>query len=359
MHMPGKNVDYIYAAMLGERPWTDLLKQVTQDTPAGKATLQMYDYQRPENSFVALQSGFDEAALQAYRSHYVALNILQQSLALRPNGIGFSDDVLVSREQRAKDSFFNEWLAPNEVKASAGVKIDKVGAEAVSLVLLSDKADGTWRNRMARELTSLAPHLQRASDFYKRRNQASSSDTLTRELLNVFGAGALLIRRGGHIEFMSPEVMRLLEGHSTLLCFNNSRLHVRAGELSDMISQMSNPRYTGPKTIDYYLSGLKISLIRPEQDSMNMLFNGASLIVVLRGTKEGPPRFDRKLVARTYNLTPAEMRALDGLVAGKSVAKIALEAKRSRETIRVQIRSLYVKIGAHSEADVIRLVRPH
>lgn len=357
--MLSSEIDYIYAAMLGELSWSDFLDRLTQDTPARKATLQLYDYQRPETSFVALQSGFDEAALQAYKSHYVSLNILQQSLAFKPNGIGFSDDVLVSREQRAKDSFFNEWLAPNEIRASAGVKIDKAGSQAVSLVLLSDKADDAWRSRAADKLTSLAPHLQRASDFYKRSSQASWRDTLTGELLDIFSTGILLIRRTGLIEFMSPEVMRLVEKQSTVLYFNNSRLHIRDIELSDMISQMTKVDYAGPKSINYYIPGLKLSLIRPAQDTMSMLFNGSTLIIVIQGIKSKAPQFDRKLIARTYNLTPAEMRALDGLVAGKSAAQIAHEAKRSRETIRVQIRSLYAKIGAHREADVVRLVCRH
>lgn len=352
------DIDHLYAAMLGERSWAAFLQHLTRDIPAGKATMQMYDHLHRDNSFVAQQTGFDSAALEAYKSHYVTQNLLQQAMAAKPGGVGIPDDALVPGSARRRNSFFNEWLMPNEVRASAGIKISTSGQRVSSLVLLSGHADDDGRTHMARKLTTLGPHLQRARAFYKQFSPGTQMDLLSQSVPEVFGAGVMLIRSDGHIAFMNSAVAGLLEGQTTPLVFNNSRLHVRPGELADRISLMTRTDYAGPRSVDFYLPHLKVSLRRPEQDNMHMLFYGASLIIMLSGLTATPLTFERRLIAQTYRLTPAEMRAIDGLVGGKNAADIATEAGLSRETIRAQIRSLYAKTGAHSQADIIRLVRP-
>lgn len=356
--MLNNTIDHLYAAIFEERPWTDFLQQLAHDIPGGKATMQMYDCQHPENSFVALQTGFENAALTAYSSHYTKLNILQQSLALQSSGLAFSDDVLVAAKIRAKDSFFNEWLFPNEVKASAGIRIQATGTRSVSLVLLSGQANSTCRSHMTNKLNSISPHLQRANNLYKRRAHAAQIGIVERNLLDRLDTGMLLLKENGHIAFMNDAAQRLLEGHSKVLGFNNSRLHIRDDELSSLVFKMMKVDTVEAKSIDYYSPGLKLSLIRPELNSIDALFNGASLIILITGIADRRLRFDRKLIAQSYRLTAAEMRALDGIVSAKSVTEIAKDAGLSRETIRVQIRSLYAKTGAHSQADIIRLVRP-
>ena len=351
-------IDHLYAAMLGEHSWSCFLEHLVRKVPGGKATLQMYDRQQPDNSFVATQTGFDASALAAYSSHYAKLNLLQQSLAARPIGRAYADDVLVPGNARASDCFFNEWLMPNDVKSSAGIKIHASGPQAVSLVLLSGQADGACRRQMTGALNGLAPHLHRVSEFYRRRNEAVQVGALERELLDRFGTGMLLLKSGNRIGFINDAARQLLEGQTSSLCLSSSKLHIRDVELADLAAMMLKASSTEPKSVDYYCPGLKLTLLRPEQDSMDALFNGARLVVLISGIASRPPRYDRKLLATTYGLTAAEIRAVDGLVEGKSAAEIAAAAGLSRETIRVQIRSLYSNTGVRSQADIIRLVRP-
>lgn len=352
-------IDHIYASMLGEHPWTAFLENLTDNIPAGKATLQMYDYTNPENSFVALQSGFEDSALEEYALHYSKLNVLQQALARKPNFVGISDKDLVSKEVRKKNSFFNEWLEPNEIKSSAGIKVNGSGSQAISLVLLSGEDSDECRSKMADTLTGLSPHLQRAVDFYRRIKHPDVNNDFSQGLVDTFGMGFILINADCRIDVINNNAQKMLEEASFPLSFKSCRLHISDGELSSKISEMTKIRYAGPKSCDYYFPGVKVSLHRPDKDNMDMLFNGASCMILINGISKKPLRFDRKLIARTYCLTAAEMRAADGVIQGKSAAEIAQEAGLSRETIRVQVRSLYAKMGAHSQADVIRLVRPH
>lgn len=351
-------IDHLYATVMGERSWYSFLERLVRDVPDGKATLQMYDCHHPENSFVAMQTGFDSSALTAYGSHYAKLNLLQQSLAGRPNGVAFADDVLVPQTIQTRDSFFNEWLLPNDVRSSAGIKINASGARAVSLVLLSGRTDAVSRRQMTETLNGLAPHLRRVSEFYSRRDLVQQRAATERDMLGQFGTGMLLLKSDGHIGFINAAARQLLESRTSVLCVASSRLQIRDRELAEIVSAMMKEVCPKKGSIDYYTPGLKITLLRPEQDNMEALFNGAQLIVLITGIASQPPRFDRKLLAQAFGLTAAEMRAVDGLVAGRSAAEMASAAGLSRETIRAQIRSLYAKTGSHSQADIIRLIRP-
>lgn len=351
-------IDHLYAAMLGERPWSSFLERLVRDLPGGKATLQMYDSHRPEASFVALQTGFEPRALTDYGAHYVRLNLLQQALASRPTGRAFADDALVPPEARPRDPFFNEWLAPNEVRASAGLKIQSAGGRAVSLVLLSGRGDAAARARMVATLDELAPHLHRVSAFYRSPDHLARLAVIEGQVLDRFDTGMVMLGGDGRIGFLNEAARQMLEARGAVLRLDNSRLQARDPQLAELLSRMMSGRAGTAKTVDHYSQGLKLTLIRPQQDSMDALFNSARLVILMSGIATRPPRFDRTLLARTYQLTAAEMRAAEGLVSGLSAAEIASASGRSRETIRVQIRSLYAKTGARSQADILRLVRP-
>jgi DNA-binding CsgD family transcriptional regulator len=358
MNLLNLEVDYIYASLLGEQLWSDFTRQIILDIPAGKAVLQMFDSQDKKNTFIAEQSGFDESSLRAYNKDYSNLNILQKSLLAKQDGIPFSDNLLVPQRTRRNSIFFNEWLLPNGINSSVGMKINSSGSSAVSLVLLSEKDDNEQRMLMSKKLSVLAPHMQRVSNFYKNNTSSFFIENKYLNVLDSFSVGYLLINNNLEIIFMNNTVSNLLDEGSTSLKFNRSRLKIQDSQLSTIISEMTKNNYRGPKSIDYYLPKLKLCLLRPAQDNMHKLFNGASLLILINGVPHRSPSFDRGLIAKTYKLTAAEMRAAEGLVLGKSATKIAHEAGLSLDTIRTQVRSLYRKTGAHSQADIIRLVRP-
>ena len=57
-----------------------------------------------------------------------------------------------------------------------------------------------------------------------------------------------------------------------------------------------------------------------------------------------------------FDLSPAEIRAANGLVQGKTVDDLATQFSLSRETIRSQIKGLLAKTGMSRQADLVALL---
>lgn len=61
--------------------------------------------------------------------------------------------------------------------------------------------------------------------------------------------------------------------------------------------------------------------------------------------------------ASRFGLTPRESEVLAALSAGANVAEIADNSQRSASTVRSQLKAIFRKTGAHSQAELLRLVR--
>jgi DNA-binding CsgD family transcriptional regulator len=57
-----------------------------------------------------------------------------------------------------------------------------------------------------------------------------------------------------------------------------------------------------------------------------------------------------------FDLSPAEIRAAQGLLAGKSIDDIATDLGLSRETIRSQVKAVLAKTGTSRQAGLIALL---
>lgn len=350
-------IDLVYAAMLEEGDWQNFLDALIADIPSGKAAMQMFNVQRPAESGVAMSAGFDGTALKAYAAHFCSVNVLQKSLALRNDGVGYSDDQLIAPELLHEGEFFNDWLQPNGIRASAGVKMGAAGAWSFSLTLMSERDDDPIRAELATRLSAIAPHLSRAARFYQRQDTVAPG-SLEAGLMGSAASGVIVLGRDCVIEAMNPLAETILRRGEGPFQVVRSRLAVRDAGLEARIQAMLRPQADRmrPDTVTLALPGMRLTLIRVTRSGVPLLFRGIS-VVVLIDSLDTVEQFDEEVFALEYRLTPAERRAARGIVAGLSPAEISQQADLSRETIRAQIRSLYQKTGARSQADIVRLAR--
>jgi DNA-binding CsgD family transcriptional regulator len=75
------------------------------------------------------------------------------------------------------------------------------------------------------------------------------------------------------------------------------------------------------------------------------------LLIDSRVARKPPPP---EKLAELYDLTPAEARLWANLAAGATLAEIAERHRVSVNTLRVQLGSLFQKVGVHRQADLVR-----
>ena len=61
------------------------------------------------------------------------------------------------------------------------------------------------------------------------------------------------------------------------------------------------------------------------------------------------------MLGEIYGLTPAEIRLTSELCAGWSIGSIAAFHGVSAETLKSQLKSIFLKTGTHRQIDVVRM----
>jgi DNA-binding CsgD family transcriptional regulator len=96
-------------------------------------------------------------------------------------------------------------------------------------------------------------------------------------------------------------------------------------------------------------------LVAPLSERSFLLGFGGPLAVVFLRDPEARPVAPLDRLRRLYGLTGAEARLVQGLLAGFTLDAIADQAGVTKETLRSQLKSVFLKTGASSQGELIRL----
>jgi DNA-binding CsgD family transcriptional regulator len=102
--------------------------------------------------------------------------------------------------------------------------------------------------------------------------------------------------------------------------------------------------------------GRKFTLLKLEKNHQPRFFETPVVAILIEPKQSSTGLSDEKLRS-DFGLTQAEIRVVRALISGGSVAGLAAETSRSRETIRSQVRSVYMKTGARKQVELLRLIQ--
>jgi DNA-binding CsgD family transcriptional regulator len=349
-------IELIYAVLLGEASWPQFLDALMAGVPLGRAVMVMHGIADPEQGYVPINVGFDAKSIEIYNAHFAPLNVWQPPLARQRIGVGFIDEELLPPADLVRSEFFNDYLVPNDIYAMACAKIGDDEKYAFSIATLSERNDAQLKQVMADRLTSLGPHLRRAFTYYKKEPASRVAAELGAALFDAIENGVAVIGDSASVKAISNTGQAMLAKDSPARISPLGRFGLRDAQHQAILNRMLERKYEGANVISLLSHATKLTLIRMNKDDISLYFEGPTVIVLMERVGNGATAFDPEFVAHAYGLTKAETRAVSGIVAGKSVDQIAREASLSRETIRVQMKSLYAKTGASSEADILRLL---
>ncbi|PQA71965.1 helix-turn-helix transcriptional regulator [Brucella oryzae] len=351
--MDGQLSKLVYAAMLGEETWEHFLGKLASNLPDGTAALVTHDIRNDEG--YGLFAGFEETTKELYNSYYGKLNPLQPLLFSKPIGFTGYDFDLISQDNLRRTEFYNDFLVPQRMKRTAGVKFAKSRNQSFTLVISwnNDPIEPSRIEKTVLSLASLSPHLKRAFDFYQREKRSQFNSSSLMDTVNI---GALVLDREYRPRIISMVASEMIENISPLRTLADGKIRFRQSEIQAASDLMLKRSYDGPEILDFYSHGTKLTLIHLKKERHFLYFEGPHIIVLLKQFKARSTHYDQKLFGAAFKLSRGEMRALAGIVDGQSINEIALEADRSKETIRSQFKSLYSKTGTRGEADILRLL---
>lgn len=346
-------VDLIYAAVLGEKAWEEFVDRLARTSPDGCALMFSYDLRRSDPAVSILQ-GREHETRDMLESHYGALNPYAPYCMVKPLGIGVVGDQMLSRERLIRTEFYNDYMLKNNLTSTVGIAIDRSEEFTILISTATRLNDDDEQRRLAGQYSRLAPHLLRAAAFYRRNSPSHMATELGASLYDAADIGTILVTPSRRIVSMSGSADRLL---SPYLSFDQTGRVILPGEASqDALRSMCSNRYDGPQTATFTVKGLHLTLVKISRGGVVGLFDDCGVAIIARKFLANDQKPILELVRQTYDLTPSEFRVLQSVVIGKSTDEIAQHFSRSRETIRSQIKSIYMKTGCAGRVHLMRLV---
>lgn len=368
MQVPADVLSAVYDAATDGGRWPAFCAALNAATGA---PVKLFGHSTADSGSLGLiGAGWDPEGLDLYHRHYAALNPwMRMDLTLPVGAVGVSDQAM-PRDELVRTEFYNDWLRHQEdVIAGPAVICYRTPERFVALVAACRRREvDEALPRLTGLLGALSPHLTRAIGVAAALGEA---DDVAARGLDASPHAVLLVTRSGRMSYANVAASVLLREDAQLKVAANDRLTAHdeglATHVSACVTAMQAERYEdlpGPRALQTGAFGVLVVHAHPIPARTDRPFPeavwsdpvvGAFVITGVFGLDD---TVSGREVAAALGASPAEAELAGALVSGRTLNGYATERGLSRHTVRNQVRALFAKTGASSQADlVLRLQR--
>jgi DNA-binding CsgD family transcriptional regulator len=302
--------------------------------------------------------GADPHYIELYAETYSKLGPLT---SYPPLGKIVSMPDLVCYDEFCKGAFYQEWMRPQGCVDMADVVLENPKSEAKILmaVHLRDRfVDQDVRRRIA----MLVPHASKALMINRTLERKTSESAAFADTLDGLSAGIFLVDVECRIVHVNLAGQHILDTDDCLRSMGG-RLVLRDGQANQGLHQAVE---NGAAAAAANHPALPINA----RDGTRFVVHLLPLNSLLRHDAQAPPKavaavFVRKaemdnrsygaLVARTFGLTPAELRVFLAIIEVGGVPETSQKLGVAETTVKTHLKQVFAKTGASRQADLVKL----
>lgn len=284
------------------------------------------------------------------------LELDRSSLPLRGNAV-FRDDKRADGVRRA------EFLALEQRQAMLGLgcpiilRVSYAEDSSVSMLLHPHSEGGCQiTHRHARFLHQLAPHLKQAVSLYERLGESEQQAATLSHCLEQFYAGVFILNTAGELRWANGRARQLLRQTRHLAVAGDQLRCAKARDqslLAELLASAAACREPGER----FVGAVGPSWDSPLQLLAVPVLTAREPCLALYVSEQGS-RVDLSAqeVVRLFGLTPAEARLAIALCEGASLNEYAGSRAVSVGTARIQLKSVFSKLGLNRQSELVRLL---
>ena len=355
----------IYDAALKPTLWIDVLAKCAQFVGGPAAMLVSRDTAHPTRS-VAYYSGFDPHFKQLVLEKYVKMNPLLMGRAFAKIGEPVAITDIVRNDELLQERAYREWARPQGLVDVLNAALDKSATSAAVLCVFRHERDGRVDDTMRRRMRLIIPHIRRAVLIGRViRLQAAEAATFA-DTLDGISAGMFLVDARGRIIHANTS------GHAMLA--ERSLLHSAGGKLAAndagaeqalhevFLAAGSGDAAVGTKGIavplinrdgERYVAHV-LPLTSGARRRAGASYAAAAALFVHKAALEMPS--PPEAIARTFKLTPSELRVLLAIVEVGGVPETAEALGIGPGTVKTHLLRVFAKTGTSRQAELVKLV---
>lgn len=368
-------VGQIYEAALDPSRWPDFLRAFSR-TVQGQGTL-IFSH-NVETFEVTMEGdatsptatvGFAPEFVTSLGEHYNSVNVWAQNEALLKPGHAVTGSMLFPARELPTTEWYNDWLRPQDLFHAIGGFIVQDGPWAVKFSCLRSRRMEDYVGEEMRLYRALLPHLARAARVQRRFAFLQNLSTSSLRLLEIVPHAVLLLDNSGRVlhvnaaaevELRRADPLRLTSS-GELDCLGAPRWR---SALWTAIRAASDPVRAAQENLSpvaqlsrrdgRVLSVQAVPLSAPARGAgitvPSSRLAACALIIQLATSSARVP------LAKRYGLTPAEAKVATLIAQGKLIPEVARELGVSRNTVKTQLRAIYLKTDTHRQGELIKLL---
>jgi len=355
----------IYDAALKPTLWIDVLAKCAQFVGGPAAMLVSRDTAHPTRS-VAYYSGFDQHFKQLVLEKYVKMNPLLMGRAFARIGEPVAITDIVRKDELLQERAYREWARPQGLVDVLNVAIDKSATSAAVLCVFRHERDGRVDDEMRRRMRLIIPHIRRGVLIGRVIRLQTAEVATFADTLDGIRAGMLLVDARGRIIHANAS------GHALLA--ERSLLHSAGGKLAandagaeQALHEVFLAAGSGDAAVG--TKGIAVPLIKRDGERYvaHVLpltsgarrragtdYAAAAVLFVQKAALEMPS--PPEVIAKTFKLTPTELRVLIAIVEVGGVAETAEALGIGRGTVKTHLLRVFAKTGTSRQAELVKLV---
>jgi DNA-binding CsgD family transcriptional regulator/PAS domain-containing protein len=356
----------IYDAALDPGRWPDTLGKIRDYVGGCAAGLYAKDASSKSGNLHYDDGRIEPHYVQLYFERYVKLDPSTTGHFFGEIGEPMATVDLIPYDEFVETRFYREWAQPQRLVDHIATVLDRSTTSVALFGVFRHERDGLADEETRRRMRLVTPHIRRAVLIGRTIDLSQSEAATFADTIDGLAAGTFLVdenarivhaNRAGHTMLAAPGPLRAVGG----------RLEAVAAKSDQALREIFAASGRGDAAIG--VKGIAVPLGanggEPHVAHILPLTSGArrkagrsyaatAAVFVQKAaiTTPSPP----EVIAKTYRLTPTELRVLLAIVEVGGVPEVAEALGTAETTVKTHLGRLYEKTGARRQADLVKLV---
>ena len=356
----------IYDAALDTALWSAALGKTRGFVGGSASALYSKDAIRKNGKLYCQEGDIDRHYRRLYREKYAKLDPFTTGhfFAEIEQPIGVAD--LMPYDEFLETRFYKEWLRPQSIVDGVTGALEKSATSVVLFTVFRHQRDGVVDDETRCRMRLIVPHMRRAVLISKIIDLKAAEAASFADTLDGISAGMFLVDARGRIVHANAT------GH--VLLAEGSPLHSAGGKLATNDANAEQALHeiflaAGSGDAAVGTKGIAVPLITSEDEryvahvlpltsgarrKAGTSYAAAAALFVHKATLEMPS--PPEAIAKTFKLTPSELRVLLAIVEVGGVAETADALGIGPGTVKTHLLRVFAKTGTGRQAGLVKLV---
>jgi pimeloyl-ACP methyl ester carboxylesterase/DNA-binding winged helix-turn-helix (wHTH) protein/DNA-binding CsgD family transcriptional regulator/PAS domain-containing protein len=354
----------IYDAALDPALWRPVLEKIAGFVEGAAAGLLSKDSLSNIGN-VYYNFGVEDRYIQLYQEKYWQFDPLAPLLFYNIGEVTSRLDYLAD-DEFLQSRFHKEWAQPQGFIDSANVVVEKTVTSCAILSVIRSEASGMVDDEMRRRMRLIVPHVRRAVLIGKVIELKTAEAASLADTLDGIGAGMFLVDASGRIVHANAAGHAILAADDFLRAAGG-RLVASDAEADQTLRDTF--AIAGDRDGVLGIKGIAVPLTARDGERFvahvlpltsgtrrraGTAYAAVAALFVQKAARDAPST--PEIIAKTYKLTPAELRILLAAVEVGGVPEVAEALGIAETAVRFHLQQLFEKTGMRRQADLVELV---